>query len=232
MIPPLFDQCQYSMLERQNVEVDLAPLYPELGTTVFGGLASGLLSGKYSSDPSTWREEWRLAGSEDVAERAQAVERLRPMATRLGGHDRLQASLLAGLPPSQRWRGVPGCSLAQLALAWCCTNRFVSTVILGATRVEQLVDNFAGLAVVEKLTPDVLAEIEALLDVRKHRLLFFTQVLNHCWGAGRTRRATARMCSNGAAATAPPQQSWGSTVVGPGTSRGSESERRPVARRL
>ena len=70
MIPPLFDQCQYSMLERQNVEVDLAPLYPELGTTVFGGLASGLLSGKYSSDPSTWREEWRLAGSEDVAERA------------------------------------------------------------------------------------------------------------------------------------------------------------------
>ena len=102
MIPPLFDQCQYSMLERQNVEVDLAPLYPELGTTVFGGLASGLLSGKYSSDPSTWREEWRLAGSEDVAERAQAVERLRPMATRLGGHDRLQAALLAGLPPSQR----------------------------------------------------------------------------------------------------------------------------------
>ena len=91
---------------------------------------------------------------------------------RAGGHDRLQASLLAGLPPSQRWRGVPGCSLAQLALAWCCTNRFVSTVILGATRVEQLVDNFAGLAVVEKLTPDVLAEIEALLDVRNTACCF------------------------------------------------------------
>ena len=55
MIPPLFDQCNYSMLERTNVEATLAPFYPNLGTTIFGGLASGLLSGKYNADSKSWR---------------------------------------------------------------------------------------------------------------------------------------------------------------------------------
>ena len=55
-----------------------------------------------------------------------------------------------------------GCTLAQLAIAWAARNPRVSTVITGASRVEQLQQNLGALAVVERLTPEVLARIDAL----------------------------------------------------------------------
>ena len=59
-----------------------------------------------------------------------------------------------------------GCTLAQLAIAWCLSNDDVSTVITGASRPEQVTENFKALEVAEKLTPEVLETIETILDNR------------------------------------------------------------------
>jgi aryl-alcohol dehydrogenase-like predicted oxidoreductase len=54
-----------------------------------------------------------------------------------------------------------GCSMAQLALAWCVKNPHVSTVITGASRPSQVVENFAAMDVVGRLDGDVMARIDA-----------------------------------------------------------------------
>lgn len=141
---PVMEQPQYNLLSRTRVEKEYARLYSDigLGTTIWSPLASGLLTGKYRDGiPSDSRGA--LAGYEFLseqltnAERLAKVERLRPIAAELG------------------------CSLAQLAIAWCVRNPNVSTVITGASRVSQVVDNFESLAVVAQLTDDVMARIDA-----------------------------------------------------------------------
>lgn len=57
-----------------------------------------------------------------------------------------------------------GCTLAQMAIAWCVKNPNVSTVITGASRVSQVHENMQALNVVDKLTPDVMARIESILN--------------------------------------------------------------------
>ena len=57
-----------------------------------------------------------------------------------------------------------GCTLAQLAIAWCVANKHVSTVILGATSVKQLQENLKALDIVPKLTPELLARIDAIVE--------------------------------------------------------------------
>jgi voltage-dependent potassium channel beta subunit len=144
---PVMEQPQYNLFVRDNVEVELAPLYDEigLGTTTWSPLASGVLTGKYRDGvPEGARlglpgYEWladRLVTPENIAK----VERLRPIADELG------------------------CSLAQLAIAWCAANPHVSTVITGASRVSQVRDNFAAVEVVERLDADVMARIAAAID--------------------------------------------------------------------
>jgi Predicted oxidoreductases (related to aryl-alcohol dehydrogenases) len=59
-----------------------------------------------------------------------------------------------------------GCSVAQLSIAWCVTNPNVSSVITGASRVEQVTENMKALDVVPKLTPDVVERIEKLVEGR------------------------------------------------------------------
>ena len=59
-----------------------------------------------------------------------------------------------------------GCTMAQLAIAWCLTNEDVSTVITGASRPEQVTENMEALEVAEQLTPDVQERIEEILDNR------------------------------------------------------------------
>ena len=140
---PVVEQPQYHLLERRRVEHEYARLYEDLGmgTTIWSPLASGLLTGKYASGvPEDSRGA--LAGYGWLAERLRdpeagaKVERLRPIATDLD------------------------CTLAQLAIAWCVTNPRVSSVITGASRVSQVVENFAALEVVDRLTPEVLARID------------------------------------------------------------------------
>jgi voltage-dependent potassium channel beta subunit len=150
LIPPLMEQSEYNMFNRERIEREYARLYQGigLGTTIYSPLASGLLSGKYSQgipqesraslEGYDWlREEYE---SEEGQDRVRKVEQLRPIAEELG------------------------CSLAQLALAWCLKNPNVSTVITGASRPEQVTENMQALDVVERLTPAVLERIETVLD--------------------------------------------------------------------
>jgi len=126
-----------NMFHRQRVEREYVPLYPGLGTTVWSPLAGGLLSGK-TSMRTTEKGLARMAASDDPATRDRALtpERLRPIAEELG------------------------CSVAQLSLAWCCSNPNVSTVIMGASRPEQVLDNLGAMDAVPKLDPDVLQRMD------------------------------------------------------------------------
>jgi voltage-dependent potassium channel beta subunit len=144
---PQMEQPQYHMLERVKVEKEFARLYQDigLGTTIWSPLASGLLTGKYNAGiPADSRAalkgyEW-LKEEVISPERIEKVKQLQPIAADLG------------------------CSLAQLAIAWCLKNPNVSTVITGASRVEQVTENFKALEVVPKLTPEVMVRIEGVLQ--------------------------------------------------------------------
>ena len=152
LIPPTMEQPQYNLFHRDRVEKEYVRLYDELGlgTTIWSPLASGLLTGKYRDGiPDGTRVElpgyeWLkvMFDSEDGKSRIQKTEELRPIATKLG------------------------CSLAQLAIAWCLRNQHVSSVILGASRPEQVTENLAALEFVECLTAEVLEQIEAVLENR------------------------------------------------------------------
>jgi voltage-dependent potassium channel beta subunit len=140
---PVMEQPQYNLFARRRVEREYARLYEDLGlgTTIWSPLASGLLTGKYLDGiPEDSRAN--LAGYEWLRERLSAeeanskVRRLQPIAEELD------------------------CSLAQLAIAWCAANPNVSTVITGASRVEQVHENMQAVDVLERLDDDVLRRID------------------------------------------------------------------------
>ncbi len=146
LTPPTMEQPQYNMLVREKVEKEYAPLFdgPGLGTTIWSPLASGLLSGKYNqgvpkdSRLAMTQYEW-LKDSILKPESLAKAKALEPIAKQLD------------------------CSQAQLAIAWCLKNPHVSTVITGATRAEQVHENMKALEVVPRLSPQVMASIEAVL---------------------------------------------------------------------
>jgi voltage-dependent potassium channel beta subunit len=143
---PVMEQPQYNLLHRDRVEKEYARLYADigLGATVWSPLASGLLTGKYNDGvPADSRAT--LKGYEWLAERLTDPSKL-AVARRL-------VPVAADV----------GCTMAQLALAWCLKNPHVSTVITGASRAAQVSENMRALDVVAKLTPDVMARIDALL---------------------------------------------------------------------
>lgn len=147
---PTMEQPQYHMLHRDKVEAEFAPLYESigLGTTIWSPLASGILTGKYNDGiPSDSRAA--LKGYEWLRRRFESEEGQAMIA---------KARALEAVATDL------GCKLSQLAIAWCLTNPDVSTVILGASRVEQLDENLDSLAVLDALTPDVLETIEGILD--------------------------------------------------------------------
>jgi voltage-dependent potassium channel beta subunit len=141
---PVMEQPEYNLLHRHRVEREYASLYSDvgLGTTTWSPLASGLLTGKYNDGipPGT---RGTLKGYEFLAERLSDKEKI-AVVRRLGP---IAAEL--------------GCTLAQMSLAWCLKNPHVSTVITGASRPAQVVENMKALDVVAKLTPEVLARIDA-----------------------------------------------------------------------
>ena len=145
---PVMEQPQYNLLHRERVEVEYAPLYEAygMGTTIWSPLSSGLLSGKYNDGvPADARlaqpgYEWlrrEVLGSGDT--RLHKVRALQPIAAELG---------------------VP---LAQLAIAWCLLNPHVSTVMLGASRPEQLAQNLDALALLPRLDAAWQGRIEQAL---------------------------------------------------------------------
>ncbi len=143
---PVTEQPQYSMLHRELVEDSYAPLYEEfgLGTTIWSPLASGILTGKYQDGiPDDSRAalpeyQWLADQLTDETNLAR-VAKLIPIADGLG------------------------CSMAQLAIAWCLKNSHVSTVITGASRASQVTENMAAMEVVEAIDDEAMAKIEEAL---------------------------------------------------------------------
>lgn len=149
LIPPTMEQPQYNMFHRERVEKEYARLYAEigLGTTIWSPLASGLLTGKYNDGVPedsrgavpeyAWlRERFE---NDEAQQRIATVRRLTPIAEELG------------------------ITMPRLALAWCLTNPHVSTVITGASKPEQVVENMKAMDDVAKLTPEILERIEGIL---------------------------------------------------------------------
>ena len=143
---PVMEQPQYNLLHRERVEQEYARLYEDigLGTTIWSPLASGLLTGKYNDGiPEGSRAtlkafDWLAARLTDQ-QKIASVRRLMPIAADLG------------------------CSMAQLALAWCLKNPRVSTVITGASKPSQVTENMKALAVVSLLSADVMSRIDSAL---------------------------------------------------------------------
>ncbi len=144
---PVMEQPQYNLFHRERVEKEYARLYEDigLGLTTWSPLASGLLTGKYSAGtPEGSRGSMAsmafLRDELTNAEKNAAVAKLAPIAEELG------------------------CSLAQLSLAWVAKNPRVSTVITGASKLSQLQQNLGALAVLDKLTPALMARVESITE--------------------------------------------------------------------
>jgi len=152
LTPPSMEQPQYNMFERDRVEKEYDLVFRELGygTTIWSPLASGLLSGKYNNGiPEGSRAtlpgyDW-LRKHVITPERVAKVKELVPVAKDLG------------------------CSMSQLALAWCLKNPNVSTVITGASRPEQVHENMKAIETVSALTDDVMERIDQILGNNPNR---------------------------------------------------------------
>jgi len=147
---PVMEQPQYNLLSRERMEKEYTRLFADYGygTTTFSPLAAGLLTGKYNNGiPADSRGA--LQGLEWLRERftdQEAIEKVK---------------LLGKLADEI------GVSLSKMAIAWCLKNPNVSTVITGASRVEQMHENMKAMDVVEKLTPDVMSRIDEILSTYK-----------------------------------------------------------------
>lgn len=152
LTPPRMEQPPYNMFVRTIEHQGYLFLCQELGfgLTVYSPLASGILSGKYQQgipegSRFSLKENERLmkqAYGKDGFLSAEGIEKV----------NRLMAVALD-----------VKCSVSQLALAWCLKNAQVSSVITGATSVEQVKENMEAVSVVEKLTPETMQRIEEIL---------------------------------------------------------------------
>jgi len=149
LIGPTMEQPQYNLFERDKVEKEFINIYDfvGLGTTIWSPLASGLLTGKYNNGIP---ENSRLALGEMswlkdrlmVDDKIEKVKKLSDLATELG------------------------ITTASLSIAWCIKNPHVTTAILGATKKQQLLDNLKAIDVMEKLTPEIMEKIEAIMQTK------------------------------------------------------------------
>jgi voltage-dependent potassium channel beta subunit len=140
---PVMEQPQYNLFHRDRVEQEYAPLYKDLGLglTTWSPLASGVLTGKYADGvPAGSRStlpgyDWlqpMVTNKDWIA----ATERLRPISDKLG------------------------CTLSQLAIAWCASNPHVSTVITGASNKNQVVENMGAIEIIPQLDSALLEQIQ------------------------------------------------------------------------
>ena len=148
LIPPIVEQCEYSMLERKKVDCEYSDLFKmyQLGTTIWSPLKGGILTGKYLDGIP----EGTRVGKMDFMKKLYEKEKdnFNPKIQKL--KDLAEKKM--------------NCSLAQLAVAWVIANKDVSTCILGASKASQLDENFKALEIYKKLTPEILTEIETILD--------------------------------------------------------------------
>lgn len=149
LIGPAMEQPQYNLFEREKIEKDYLQVFKNvgLGTTIWSPLASGLLTGKYNNGiPGDSR--LGLEGFDWLKDRWMAEEKINKVKDLGKLADKL------------------GVSLAALSIGWCIRNPNVTTAILGATKKEQLLNNLKALEAAEKLTPDVMNEIETIMKTK------------------------------------------------------------------
>jgi voltage-dependent potassium channel beta subunit len=139
---PVMEQLQYNLFQRDRIEVEYTRLFKDYGygSTIFSPLASGLLTGKYLNDipegsRATLKNFDKLAEKAKEKDTVDKLKKLGKIADELG------------------------VSMAQMSIAWILKNPNVSSVILGASRVEQVRENLKAMDVVEKLTPEVMENI-------------------------------------------------------------------------
>ncbi len=145
---PVVEQPVYNLFERQRFAAEYAPVYEDhgIGATTWSPLASGLLTGKYKAGiPSDSRGAlegfgW-LQDQLTDADRLAKVSALEPLAEQMGA------------------------SLAQFSLAWCLQNPHVSTVMTGATRIEQVQENMKALQFVDSFTPELMSQIDSIFGI-------------------------------------------------------------------
>jgi aryl-alcohol dehydrogenase-like predicted oxidoreductase len=145
---PIVEQPVYNLFERHRFNADYENLYRDhgYGSTTWSPLASGLLTGKYNDGvPADSRGalasfDW-LQGQLTDTERLAKVSVLVPLAEQMGA------------------------SLAQFSLAWCLQNPYVSTVMTGASRVEQVHENMKAIEFVDSFTPEVMQEIDRIFEL-------------------------------------------------------------------
>jgi len=147
LIGPSMEQPQYNMFERFKVEMDYQPVYKNagLGTTIWSPLAAGFLTGKYLQGIP---EDSRLAikGFDWLKDRWMQEEKINKLKKLVVLADSL------------------GVSMASLAIAWTIKNPNVTTAILGATKKEQLTENLKALDTLKLLSPELMGEIEKILQ--------------------------------------------------------------------
>jgi len=147
LIAPMMEQPQYNMFERFKMEQDYLPVFQNvgLGTTIWSPLAAGFLTGKYIDGiPEGSRLD--IKGFDWLKERWLQEEKIKKLKKLVTLAEKL------------------GVSMASLAIAWTIKNPNVSTAILGATKKEQLYDNLKALETLNKLSPEVMDEIEKILQ--------------------------------------------------------------------
>uniref|UniRef100_UPI00358E4EE1 voltage-gated potassium channel subunit beta-3-like n=1 Tax=Myxine glutinosa TaxID=7769 RepID=UPI00358E4EE1 len=149
LIPPVCEQAEYNLFHRDKVELQLPELYHKIGigAITWSPLACGLLTGKYDHRiPEDSRAS--LKGYQWLKEKVLSEEGKRQQ----GRLKELQSI-------TERLE----CTMSQLAIAWCLHNEGVSSVLLGATKVEQLIENLGAIQVLPKLTAALLAEMDNIL---------------------------------------------------------------------
>ncbi|XP_060794205.1 voltage-gated potassium channel subunit beta-1-like isoform X2 [Neoarius graeffei] len=149
LIAPICEQAEYHMFQREKVEVQLPELFHKIGVgaMTWSPLACGIISGKYDSGvpPSSraslkgyqWMKDKIL--SEEGRRQQAKLKELQAIAERLG------------------------CTLPQLAIAWCLRNEGVSSVLLGASSTDQLAENIGAIQVLSKLSSSIIHEVDSIL---------------------------------------------------------------------
>uniref|UniRef100_A0A3B5AJY3 Voltage-gated potassium channel subunit beta-1 n=1 Tax=Stegastes partitus TaxID=144197 RepID=A0A3B5AJY3_9TELE len=153
-IPPICEQAEYHMFQREKVEVQLPELFHKIGVgaMTWSPLACGIISGKYTSGIPPYSRA-SLKGYQWMKDKILSEE----------GH-RQQVKLKELQAVAERL----GCTLPQLAIAWCLRSERVNSVLLGASKTEQLMENIRAIQILPKLSLSIVSEVNGILGNRPY----------------------------------------------------------------
>ncbi len=149
LIGPSMEQPQYNLFERHKMENEFVEIFKNvgMGTTIWSPLASGLLTGKYN-DGIPEGSRMQIEGYEWLRDRMLMQDKI------------AKVQQLGALAKALK------VSTASLSIAWCIKNPNVSTAILGATNKTQLLENLTALETATLLTPEIMEQIEGIIETK------------------------------------------------------------------